>query len=61
MVTLSVGDYADVRISIYSADGKLVWKLDLGQQTIGVYNSKNRAGYWDGCNAIGETATVTSA
>ena len=44
----------DVSISIYSADGKLVRTLKLGQRVAGVYESRNRAAYWDGRNAVGE-------
>ena len=45
---------ADVSISIYTADGKLVRKLDLGQQAVGIYQDKSRAAYWDGRNDVGE-------
>ena len=45
---------ADVSISIYTADGQLVRKLDLGHHAIGIYESQNRAAYWDGKNALGE-------
>ena len=45
---------ADVRISIYTARGQLVRKLELGHQAAGIYNSKNRAAYWDGKNELGE-------
>ena len=45
---------ADVSISIYAADGKLVRTLDLGHQPIGIYESRSRAAYWDGRNALGE-------
>ena len=45
---------ADVTLAIYSADGKLVRTLDLGHQAAGVYQSKTRAAYWDGRNALGE-------
>ncbi|RKU31574.1 hypothetical protein C6499_04200, partial [Candidatus Poribacteria bacterium] len=44
----------DVRISIYTADGKAVRALDLGHQPAGVYQSRSRAAYWDGRNAVGE-------
>ena len=46
---------ADVSISIYAANGKLVRTLDLGHQPIGIYQGKSRAAYWDGKNAIGES------
>ncbi len=45
---------ADVTLTIYSADGKLVRTLALGYQSAGVYESKSRAAYWDGRNAFGE-------
>ena len=45
---------ADVRISIYAADGHLVRVLILGHQGEGIYESRNRAAYWDGRNALGE-------
>ena len=45
----------DVSISIYAADGKLVRMLDLGHQPVGIYESRSRAAYWDGRNALGES------
>ena len=45
---------ADVSISIYAADGKLVRTLSLGHQPVGIYESRSRAAYWDGRNALGE-------
>ena len=44
----------DVSISIYAADGGLVRTLDLGHQSVGIYESRSRAAYWDGRNALGE-------
>ena len=46
---------ADVTLTIYSVDGKIVCKLALGHQPIGIYQSKNRAAYWDGKNILGES------
>ena len=46
---------ADVNISIYAADGKLIRQLDLGHQPIGIYQGKSRAAYWDGKNSVGES------
>ncbi len=46
---------ADVSISIYSADGRLVRRLDLGYQSAGMYVSRGRAVYWDGTNDVGES------
>ena len=45
---------ADVSVSIYSVNGRLVRRLDLGHQSAGVYRSRGRAAYWDGRNAFGE-------
>ena len=46
---------ADVTVSIYSADGRLVQILALGHQPVGLYESRSRAAYWDGRNALGES------
>ena len=45
---------ADVSISIYAADGKLVRMLNLGGQPVGIYHQRSRAAYWDGRNTQGE-------
>ena len=45
---------ADVTLTIYAADGKLVRTLALGQKTAGIYQHRSRAAYWDGRNALGE-------
>ncbi len=45
---------AEVTFSIYSMDGKLIRTLALGYRSAGAYESKGRAAYWDGRNAIGE-------
>ena len=45
---------ADVSVSIYAVDGRLVRRLDLGHQSAGVYRSRSRAAYWDGRNEFGE-------
>jgi len=45
---------AEVSVSIYTADGKLVRTLALGHHPAGVYQDKSRAAYWDGKNAQGE-------
>ena len=45
---------ADVTVSIYAADGKLVRTLELGHQPAGIYQSRSRAAHWDGRNAQGE-------
>ena len=45
---------ADVSISIWTADGKLVRTLDIGHQPVGIYQGKSRAAHWDGKNDVGE-------
>ena len=45
---------ADVSVSIYGVDGRLVRRLELGHQPAGVYRSRSRAAYWDGRNEFGE-------
>ena len=46
---------AEVNISIHSAGGQLVRDLELGHLRAGIYHSKSRAAYWDGCNELGES------
>ena len=43
-----------VTIHIYTANGMLVRTLSLGHQPAGIYESRSRAAYWDGRNALGE-------
>ena len=45
---------AEVSISIYAADGRLVRTLALGYQPVDMYQSRGHAAYWDGRNALGE-------
>ena len=45
----------DTSISIYSVNGHLVRTLELGHQSVGIYESCSRAAYWDGKNALGES------
>ncbi len=45
---------ADVSVSIYSVNGHLVRRLELGHQSAGMYQSRSRAAYWDGRNEFGE-------
>lgn len=45
---------ADVTLTIYAADGRLIRTLALGHQSAGTYHSKSRAAHWDGRNALGE-------
>lgn len=44
---------AGIQIKIYSASGRLVRHLNLGQQPAGRYHRREDAGYWDGRNEAG--------
>ena len=44
----------DVTFHIYAMKGTLVRTLALGHQPAGRYQSRSRAAYWDGKNAVGE-------
>ena len=45
---------AEVTLTIYAANGKIVRSLVLGHQEVGIYKSRSRAAYWDGRNEVGE-------
>ena len=53
-IPYQLAEPAEVSISIYAADGTLIRTLMLGHQPIGIYESRSRAAYWDGRNAVGE-------
>ena len=45
---------ADVNLTIYNIQGRVVRALDLGHQRAGDYTPRHRAVYWDGRNEVGE-------
>ena len=45
---------ADVTVTIHDTYGHVVRTLDVGHQRAGIYQSRNRAAYWDGKNTQGE-------
>ena len=53
-VPYQLSEPAAVTLHIYAVDGRLVRTLALGHQPAGIYQSKNRAAYWDGRNQVGE-------
>ena len=53
-IPYQLAEHADVTLSIYSVDGKLIRTLALGYQPAGLYQYRSRAVYWDGRNALGE-------
>ena len=46
---------SDVQIIIYDTRGAVVRRLELGHQRAAHYTSRDRAAYWDGRNAVGES------
>jgi hypothetical protein len=46
----------EVTVAIYSLNGQLIRRLELGHRDPGVYMSKEKAAYWDGKNGFGEEA-----
>lgn len=44
----------EVRIEIYTSEGKFVRALTLGHKSVGIYQDRARAAYWDGRNSVGE-------
>lgn len=54
-IPYQLAEPAEVSISIYTADGKLVRTLELGHQSVGIYESRSQAAHWDGRNEVGES------
>ena len=54
-IPYQLSESADVTLTIYAVDGTMVRTLVLGHQTIGIYQDKSRAAYWDGKNQVGES------
>ena len=53
-IPYQLSEDSTVSVSIYDTTGQLVRTLSLGFQSAGFYNSRDRAAYWDGRNALGE-------
>ena len=45
---------ADVKLTIYDSNGRVVRSLNVGHRVAAVYESRSKAIYWDGRNEIGE-------
>ncbi|MBC8230569.1 T9SS type A sorting domain-containing protein [bacterium] len=45
---------ADVTIRIYNSAGQLVRTLNFGRKAAGIYVTKEKAAYWDGCDSSGK-------
>ena len=55
-IPYQLAESAEVTLTIYDINGKLVRRLALGHQAAGMYRSRSRAAYWDGRNQLGEPA-----
>ena len=53
-IPYQLSEPADVTLTIYDIQGRVVRDLDLGHQWAGIYHSRSRAAHWDGRNAVGE-------
>ena len=56
-IPYTLADDADVNIRIYDVEGKLVRRLDIGQQQGGRYLSRDAAAYWNGKDQLGESVS----
>ena len=54
-IPYQLAESSTVTITIYDVRGTVVRTLRLGHQPAGIYQSRNRAAYWDGRNAQGES------
>ncbi len=53
-IPYQLSEDSSVSVSIYDTTGQLIRTLPIGFQPAGFYNSRERAAYWDGRNALGE-------
>ena len=53
-IPYQLSEPADVTLTIYAVNGQIVRQLSLGHQLADAYQSRRRAAYWDGRNALGE-------
>ena len=54
-IPYQLAESAEVRLTIYDMNGRLVRRLAVGHQGAGMYQSRSRAVYWDGRNQLGES------
>ena len=54
-IPFRLAEDADVMLTIYDVSGKEVRGLDIGHSKAGIYESRNKAIYWDGRNDLGES------
>ena len=53
-IPYQLAEPAEVTLRIYAINGEAVRTLTLGHQPAGIYQTRTRAAYWDGKNALGE-------
>ena len=53
-IPYQLAEPAEVMLTIYDVNGRVIRTLALGHQPAGIYTNRGRAAYWDGRNAIGE-------
>jgi hypothetical protein len=56
-IPYQLAEESAVRVRIFTDNGQLVRELNLGVQPAGGYVTRDRAAYWDGKNALGETVS----
>ena len=54
-IPYQLAEAADVTLTIYAVNGQIVRRLAFGHQLAGIYQTRSRAAYWDGRNALGES------
>ena len=54
-IPYQLAESGEVSLTIYDMNGKMVRRLEVGYKAAGMYRSRNRAAYWDGCNQLGES------
>lgn len=53
-ISFKLAQDTPVTISIYDLKGQLIRTISLGNKNAGIYTTKDRAGYWDGRDSLGE-------
>ena len=53
-IPFRLAEDADVTLTIYDVSGGVARTLDIGHTQAGIYESRNKAIYWDGNNGLGE-------
>ena len=53
-IPYQLSEPAEVTLTIYDMNGRLIRRLALGHQAAGMYQSRSRAVYWNGRNQLGE-------